>query len=192
VPPEEDRTERTELAELLNGLALEASAGSAEALDTLLQVVDDQRLAGAIVRRFIINDELVDEATQDTLISVAESIHKFRSESKFTTWLYAIARNVAIGHLRRVNPDVPLDTAETAVGASRRLSSVVAERAVIQNAIQTLPPHYRDTVMLRDVERRSYEEIAEELGIELNTVRSRLARGRAMLAAAILDEGAHG
>jgi RNA polymerase sigma-70 factor (ECF subfamily) len=69
---------------------------------------------------------------------------------------------------------------------------VVAERAAIQRAVQGLPDHYRDTVMLRDVERRSYEEIAEELGIELNTVRSRLARGRAMLAAAILDEGPHG
>jgi RNA polymerase sigma-70 factor (ECF subfamily) len=189
VQPDEDRAE---LAELLNNLALDAASGSSEALDTLLQVVDDQRLASGVVRRFIINDELVDEATQDTLIAVAESIHKFRSESKFTTWLYAVARNVAIGHLRRINPDVPLDSAETAVGASRRLSSVVAERAAIQSAIQTLPVHYRDTVMLRDIERRSYEEIAEELGIELNTVRSRLARGRAMLAAAILDEGANG
>ncbi|MFV0258781.1 MAG: RNA polymerase sigma factor [Acidimicrobiales bacterium] len=185
--------DRNELSELLNNLALDAAAGSADALDTLLQIVDDQRLAASTVRRFIINDELVDEATQDTLIAVAESIHKFRSEAKFTTWLYSVARNVAVGHLRRMNPDVPLDTAESAiVGASRRLSSVVAERAAIRDAVDALPVHYRDTVMLRDVERRSYEEIAEELGIQLNTVRSRLARGRAMLAAAILDEGAHG
>ncbi len=177
---------------MLNNLAFDAAAGSPEALDTLLQVVDDHRLANAIVRRFILNEELVDEATQDTLIAVAESIHKFRSESKFTTWLYSIARNVAIGHLRRINPDVSLDNAENSAGASRRLSSVVAERAAIQQAVEQLPDHYRDTVMLRDVERRTYEEIATELGIELNTVRSRLARGRAMLAAAILDERPHG
>ncbi len=177
---------------MLNNLAFDAAAGSPEALDTLLQVVDDHRLANAIVRRFILNEELVDEATQDTLIAVAESIHKFRSESKFTTWLYSIARNVAIGHLRRINPDVSLDSAENSAGASRRLSSVVAERAAIQQAVSQLPDHYRDTVMLRDVERRTYEEIATELGIELNTVRSRLARGRAMLAAAILDERPHG
>jgi RNA polymerase sigma-70 factor (ECF subfamily) len=176
----------------LNNLAFDAASGSPEALDTLLQVVDDHRLANAIVRRFILNEELVDEATQDTLIAVAESIHKFRSESKFTTWLYSIARNIAIGHLRRINPDVSLDTAENSAGASRRLSSVVAERAAIQQAVEQLPAHYRDTVMLRDVERRTYEEIATELGIELNTVRSRLARGRAMLAAAILDERPHG
>ncbi len=177
---------------MLNNLAFDAAAGSPEALDTLLQVVDDHRLANAIVRRFILNEELVDEATQDTLIAVAESIHKFRSESKFTTWLYSIARNVAIGHLRRINPDVSLDSAENSAGASRRLSSVVAERAAIQQAVSQLPDHYRDTVMLRDVERRTYEEIATELGSELNTVRSRLARGRAMLAAAILDERPHG
>jgi RNA polymerase sigma-70 factor (ECF subfamily) len=184
--------DRNEVSELLNNLASDAAAGSAEALDTLLQVIDDNRLANATVRRFILNEELVDEATQDTLIAIAESIHKFRGESKFTTWLYAVARNVAIGHLRRINPSVSLDTAENTAGAARRLSSVVAERAAIQRAVQGLPDHYRDTVMLRDVERRSYEEIAEELGIELNTVRSRLARGRAMLAAAILDEGPHG
>lgn len=184
--------DRADASEQLNALALKAAGGSSEALDELLQAVDDQRMANAIVRRFILNEELVDEATQDTLIAVAESIHKFRSESKFTTWLYSIARNVAIGHLRRINPDVSLDTAENSAGASRRLSSVVSERTAIQLAIEQLPSHYRDTVMLRDVERRSYEEIAEELGIELNTVRSRLARGRALLAAAILDDGAHG
>lgn len=180
------------MGDQLDALALEAAAGSAEALDGLLQVIDDQRLANAIVRRFILNEELVEEAIQDTLIAVAESIHKFRSEAKFTTWLYSIARNVAIGHLRRINPDVSLDSAENSAGASRRLSSVVADRAAIREAIEGLPSHYRDTVMLRDVERRSYEEIAEELDIELNTVRSRLARGRALLAAAILDDGLHG
>ncbi len=184
--------DRAEVAELLNNLALDAAGGSSEALDALLQIVDEQHLAGAIVRRFILNDQLVDEATQDTLIAVAESIHKFRSESKFTTWLYSIARNVSIGHLRRVNPDVPLDTAENTAGASRRLSSVVAERAAIKEAVEKLPVHYRDAVMLRDVERRTYEEIANELGIEVNTVRSRLARGRAMLAASILDQRPYG
>ena len=192
IPPVQPSPDRSEVSELLNNLAFDAASGSSEALDTLLQVVDDHRLASAIVRRFILNEELVDEATQDTLIAVAQSIHKFRSESKFTTWLYSIARNVAIGHLRRINPDVSLDSAESSAGASRRLSSVVAERAAIQQAVEQLPDHYRDPVMLRDVERRTYEEIAQELGIELNTVRSRLARGRAMLAAAILDERPHG
>lgn len=186
----ESDAERREVADALNALALEAANGSTSALDELLAKVDEQRLANAIVRRFLINDELVDEATQETLIAVAESIHKFRSEAKFTTWLYSIARNVAIGHLRRMNPDVSLDTAEHTAGDSRRLSSVVSERAAIRNAIAQLPDHYRDPVMLRDVERRSYEEIAAELDIELNTVRSRLARGRAMLAAAMADEGA--
>lgn len=181
-----------ELGETLDGLARRAASGSREALDELLQAVDEHRLANATVRRFLINEQLVEEATQDTLIAVAESIHKFRSDARFTTWLYAVARNVAVGHLRRMNPETPLDAASESADLGRRLSSVVAERTAIRNAIDALPPHYRDTVMLRDVERRSYEEIAEALGIEVNTVRSRLARGRAMLAAAILDEGSDG
>lgn len=184
--------DQSELSETLDRLAREAATGSRDALDQLLQLIDENRLASATVRRFILNEELVEEATQDTLIAVAESIHKFRSDARLTTWLYAIARNVAIGHLRRLNPEIALEAAQQSAGIGRRLSSVVTERAAIQKAIESLPPHYRDTVMLRDVERRSYEEIAEALGIELNTVRSRLARGRAMLAAAILDEGSHG
>lgn len=181
-----------ELGEVLDGLARRAASGSKEALDSLLQLIDEHRLASATIRRFILNDELVEEATQDTLIAVAESIHKFRSDARLTTWLYAVARNIAIGHLRRQNPETTLDASHESVGSARRLSSVVAERSVISKAIESLPAHYRDTVMLRDVERRSYEEIAEALGIEVNTVRSRLARGRAMLAAAILDDGSHG
>ena len=178
--------------ERLDRLAAAAADGSAHALDDLLQMVDDQRIANAMVRRFILNEELVEEATQDTLIKVAESIHRFRGDSKFTTWLYAIARNVAISHLRRVNPDVSLDTAENSVGDARRISSVVSERAVIQRAVEQLPEHYRLPVMLRDVERRTYEEIAAELEIELNTVRSRLARGRALLAESMREAERHG
>lgn len=184
--------DRKEVSELLNNLAMDASAGSSEALDALLQVVDRHRLANSTIRKFIVNEELAEEATQDTLIAVAQSIHKFRSESKFTTWLYSIARNTAIGHLRKVNPNVSLDNAENHAGASRRLSSVVAERSAIQNAVDQLPEHYRSAVMLRDIERRTYDEIADELGIELNTVRSRLARGRAMLASVIIDQEGHG
>ncbi len=185
---ESDR-ERREAGDTLNELAVRASQGSTRALDELLQQVDEQRLASSIVRKFLINDELVDEATQDTLIAVANSISKFRSESKFTTWLYAIARNVAIGHLRRANSDMSLESADDSAADYRNLSSVVAQRAAIRNAIAKLPEHYRQPVMLRDVEHRSYEEIATELDIEINTVRSRLARGRAMLAAAMADEG---
>ncbi|MEM7342416.1 MAG: sigma-70 family RNA polymerase sigma factor [Actinomycetota bacterium] len=176
----------------LDRLAASAADGSAHALDQLLALVDDQRIANAMVRRFILNEELVEEATQDTLIKVAESIHRFRGDSKFTTWLYAIARNVAISHLRRINPDVSLDTAENSVSDARRISSVVSEREVIQRAVEGLPEHYRLPVMLRDVERRTYEEIADELKIELNTVRSRLARGRALLAESMRDAEHHG
>ena len=68
----------------------------------------------------------------------------------------------------------------------------MAERDAIKAAVERLPDHYRHTVMLRDIERRTYEEIADELGIQVNTVRSRLNRGRAMLAAAILDDGSDG
>ena len=70
----------------------------------------------------------------------------------------------------------------------RRISSLVAERDLVREAVYSLPPVFRDTVLLRDVERLSYSEIAERQGLAINTVRSRLSRGRALLAARLPDQ----
>lgn len=175
----------TQQGTLLDALAVHAAQGSSSALEVLLRLIDEHRLDRVAIRRILIDDDQADDAHQDTLIAVARSVRGFRADSAFTTWLYALARNIAIDHLRRRRESVPLTSDLQPVTAAQRLSSMIALRTDLRAAVSDLPEHYRVVVVLRDVEQRSYREIAELLDLELNTVRSRLSRGRALLAAAM-------
>ncbi len=168
---------------VLNGLALSAAAGSPYSLEVLLAAIVEYDLAGPAIGRVIQNPEQTKDIGQDVLVNVARSIHRYRAESKFTTWLYVVARNIAVNHARKLRSTADLSPDDMFHdNARRRMSSLVAERDVVKEAIATLPPEFRTTVVLRDLEGLSYAEIAERQGLQINTVRSRLSRGRALLA----------
>ena len=169
-----------ERAAHIDQLAAEAAGGDAAALDDLLTLIDAHRLARGAIRRLIVDDADADDVAQDVLIKVAAGIGGFRGESRFTTWLHAVARNCAIGHLRRTRDDVALRDEE--MSPAQRVSSLIATRGDLRAAIDRLPEHYRDVVVLRDVDGLAYAAIADRLTIEVGTVRSRLARGRALVA----------
>lgn len=173
-----------ERAAVLDGLASRAADGDVEALDSLLTLVDGHRLARGAIRRLIVNDADADDVAQDVLIKVSAGIGSYRGQSKFTTWLYTVARNAAITHLRRSRDDVTLGDHER-MSPTQRVSSMIAGRDQLRSAIDALPGHYRDVVLLRDVDGHDYASIAQRLDIEVGTVRSRLARGRAMIARSI-------
>ena len=124
----------------------------------------------------------MDDAHQDVLITVARKIGNFRSESAFTTWLHTVARNTAIDQLRRAKETQHLGPELEVETYARRLSSLVAQRSDLSAAVDRLPEHYREMIVLRDVEQRTYGDIAELLGLEMNTVKSRISRARALLA----------
>ncbi len=184
----------------LDVLARNAAQGSVLALEMLVEAVDRFGAARRAVRRFLVDDSAVDDVTQDTLITVARSIGSFRGEAKFTTWLYQVARNRAVDHLRRVRSTRPLpDGAGDGEGpeglapaTAERMSSIVASRQAVQQLLAELPERYRDAVTLRDVERLPYAEVATRLGRNVNTVKSHVARGRALLAARLLERGEDG
>ncbi len=178
-----------EVISYLDDLALAASAGNSAALDQLLFEIDARRLAEPAIRRVLISADDVDDVVQDVLLSVAQSIGQFEGRSRFTTWLHTIARNKAVALLRRKkggteefdetmpNEAMPSDVA--------RLSSIVATHETIHAVLAGLPAHYREAVRLRDLEGMSYSECAEALDLNLNTVRSHIARGRALLCEAL-------
>ncbi len=172
---------------VLNRLAVAAAEGSPYALELLLGLVTDYRLTAAAIARHVRDAVLAEEVEQEVLIAVARSIHRYRGDAKFTTWLWSLARNTAISELRRQRSNSSVDD-EAGDRNQRRLSSLVAERDMVREAVYSLPPVFRETVLLRDVERLSYSEIAERQGLAINTVRSRLSRGRALLAARIPTE----
>ena len=69
----------------------------------------------------------------------------------------------------------------------QRLSSMISSRADLQAAIEQLPAHYREAVYLRDVEQWPYEQISEHLDVPMNTVKSRINRGRALVVSALTE-----
>ncbi|MEL7155657.1 MAG: sigma-70 family RNA polymerase sigma factor, partial [Actinomycetota bacterium] len=155
---------------------------------SLLQLIDDHRLDRPAIRRILIDNEQVEDAHQDVLIAVAQSISRFRGDAAFTTWLHAVARNIAVDHLRRQRPTTVFDDEIASETAAARLSSLIAARSDLAAAVDAIPDPFRAAVRLRDVEQRTYQEIAEAMGVEMNTVKSRISRGRAMVAARVADD----
>ena len=144
-------------------------------------------------------DDAVDVA-QETFIKVYRFIETFQRGARFGTWLFAIARNVALSmledrkrrgtvpltHTDDEGEDVELDIPDVHYVPDRSVdSTIVAQR--IQEALMKVPPVFREAVVLRDIEGLTYEEIAEVCNVELGTVKSRINRGRAILQQLLRD-----
>lgn len=178
------RTERARGTSLtLDELGAAAAAGSAAALQVLLRATVEFRLAERPVRSILLDQADVDDAVQNTLIGLLDRISQFEGRASFSTWLHTVARNEALGVLRRKRPGAVLDDANDGRGAFvNRLSSIVADQQRVRRAIVELPPGQREVIELREIDGLAYEEIAQRLGIEIGTVRSRLSRAREALA----------
>lgn len=177
--------DREAMKAILDPVAAEAATGSRAALELVVWAVDELALARPTIERLVIREADVDDVAQDVLIAVAEKIGSYRGDAPFTAWLAQVARFKAIDHLRRKRDesgDVPEPTDAV------RISSMLANRAVLDQVLAGLPEPYRQAVVLRDVEQLRYDEIAHRLGVNLNTVKTRIRRGRA-LAGARLAEG---
>ncbi len=173
------RTDRAALAEVLDPLARAAADGDQAALEQVLWAVDELRLARPTISALLLDESDADDVHQEVLIAVAEGIGRFRGEGRFTTWLHPVARNKAVDALRRRRDGRALADTD----AVARISSLIATRTVLDEAIAGIPDPYRDAVVLRDVEGLTYEQVAQRLDVPLNTVRTRISRGRAIAAA---------
>ena len=166
-------------------LALAAASGDRGALETLLDRHAD--LVHAVCRRVVGNPEDALDATQEALIAIARGITRFDGRSRFTTWLYRIATNAAIDELRRrQRRPVPHDTLPEPADRVARPGATRSTRAsTVDAALASVPEEFRVAVVLRDLCDLDYAEIAEVLDVPPGTVRSRIARGRAALHAAL-------
>jgi RNA polymerase sigma-70 factor (ECF subfamily) len=169
-------------------LVVRAQAGDRGALDALLRRHHDR--IHALCRRITGNDADALDATQEALIAIVRGLGRFDGRAAFGTWAYRIATNACLDELRRRRrrpepglPEVERPPADDAPS----LDTAVADRLAVDDALARLPPDFRAAVVLRDVCRLDYAEIAEVLDIPPGTVRSRIARGRAVLARAIAE-----
>ena len=154
-----------------------------------------ERPVFSLVFRMVRDRETAEDLAQDTFIKVLNHIDKYRPEFKLSSWLFKIANNVAIDHLRKRQLDtISLDGSPHAMSASEveatrfdiadssenALDELAARElgSTIEQAIGKLRPEYRNCIMLRHVEGRSYEEIAATLDLPLGTVKTYIHRAR--------------
>jgi RNA polymerase sigma-70 factor, ECF subfamily len=127
--------------------------------------------------------EYVDDISQDVFISVYHKLNEFRFESKYTTWLYRITVNKCRDYLRKKRVRsifVPIKDTDTEYGTGP-FSENVDIPNLVRKAIEKLPEKLRIPLVKRDIDGFSYKEIADELGTEVGTVKSRIFRGRETL-----------
>jgi RNA polymerase sigma-70 factor, ECF subfamily len=161
-----------------------------------------ERPVFALLFRMVRDRELAEDLSQETFIKALNAIESYRPEFKFSSWIFKIANNAAIDHLRRRELDtLSLDGsphAETPeamqatalqIGARQEspLDTVEAKElgGEIELAIGRLRPEYRSCILLRHVEGRAYEEIAEILDLPLGTVKTYIHRARNELRVAL-------
>ncbi len=157
-----------------------------------------ERPVFSLIFRMVRDREVAEDLAQDTFIKVLNHIDKYRPEFKLSSWLFKIANNVAIDHLRKRQLEtVSIDGSPNALSAAEveatsfdvvaRQESALDEMearelgSAIERAIQQLRPEYRACIMLRHVEGRSYEEIAATLDLPLGTVKTYIHRARHQL-----------
>ena len=143
------------------------------------------------------------DVTQEVFIKVYNSLDRYSCDYKFSTWLYRIAHNAAIDHLRRnsVNPQsletesgdgayqLQIESPDPTPEQQRERSEW---RSEIEAVVKLLPAAYRDLILLRHSRDLSYEEIAEVTALPLGTVKNRLFRAREMMRGLLIERGIKG
>lgn len=134
--------------------------------------------------RLVRDAAIADDLFQQTWVLVMEKIGKYDARRAFEPWLFSVARNLAIDHLRRVQPaSLEEDLVPPADRAPDAFAQLLEhERAeLLVRCLETLPVIYREVLSLRFEEEMKLEQIAEVLHVPLPTVKTRLARGLDLL-----------
>lgn len=185
--------------DLESGVVAELKAGSEEAYAWLIG--EFHQPIYSLVYRILTDPADAADTTQEVFLKVFRGMKHFNGQSSLKTWVYRIAVHEASNrrrwwfrHKARETSMEPMENEasqssglalkETLVDEAESPFDCVAHeevRARVEEELRKVPEPYRSTVILRDLEEMSYEEIAEVLEISLGTVKSRLTRGREAL-----------
>ena len=145
------------------------------------------------VRKMIRNPDFAEDLVQDIFLKAFKSLKNYKNDYAFSTWLYRIATNHTIDYLRKIkletlsiHADDSDDTHATIQLADE--DSFTDEPMIrlerknkVHEAIDQLPEKYREVILKRHIEEKSYQEIAEEMDIPLGTVKAHIFRARELL-----------
>lgn len=153
-----------------------------------------QSRVAKIVSRYVRDHSEVSDVSQEVFIKAYKALNRFRSESSFYTWLYRIATNTAKNYLVAQSRRLPgvdgtvsdvdyflLKNAPRDTGTPERLLIRDEIEHTVYNTIEHLPEDLRTAITLREMEGRSYEEIAAIMDCPVGTVRSRIFRARSVI-----------
>jgi RNA polymerase sigma-70 factor (ECF subfamily) len=180
--PDSERDEAAMIAEIL--------AGQTDAFHELIR--PHERSVYLMALSLLHNEAEAEDVAQEAFIKAYRNLGRFRSESRFSTWLIAIALNEARARLRRKQPRLTdsIDDPDGSIVPAqltdwREIPSETLERqemrSLIRRALAALPLAYREVFVLRELEERNVKETAETLGITVASVKMRLHRARMML-----------
>ena len=179
-------------------LIADAITGQSDGFEELVRRY--QRPITSYVYRMLGDYESALDVTQEVFIKVYNSLSRYSVEYKFSTWLYRIAHNAAVDHMRRNSVTPQSLEAENADGSFQiqlesRGSSPEQDRersdwrTEIDAVVRCLPTAYRDLILLRHSRDLSYDEIAEITNLPLGTVKNRLFRAREMMRELFIERG---
>ena len=174
--------------------------GDANAFETL--VLEYEKNVYNIALRMTGNSEDAADMTQEAFIKAYNSLQSFRGDSKFSVWLYRIVSNVCLDFLRSKNrrptvslsvedddgEDAQLDVADESQSPELLLDRKLTRESV-RRGLDSLPPDYRQILLLREIQGLSYDEISQALCLEVGTVKSRIFRARKRLCTFLIDDG---
>jgi RNA polymerase sigma-W factor len=166
------------------------------------QLVDKyQRALYYHILKMVRNKDIIEDLVQETFVKAFDNLESYSTNYAFSTWLYRIATNHTIDYLRKKklptkSIDAPVKTRDGDMQMELPDEHASADRQVlkkqrkniVQNAIQNLPKKYRKVIVLRHMEEKSYQEIADELELPLGTVKAHIFRAREMLYKALKDK----
>ncbi len=147
-----------------------------------------------LIYRMVHDKEEVEDLTQEAFIKAFTSLSSFNDEYAFSTWMYKIATNNSIDHIRKkklqtFSIDKPIESKDSDFSYELPDTSYEPDQEMIadqrkkllEDAIRSLPPKYRQVILMRHVDDKEYQEIAEELKLPLGTVKAHIFRAREML-----------
>ncbi len=149
---------------------------------------------------FLGDTKRCEDLLQETYMRVHRNRHSYVRIAKFSTWLYTIAGNLArseyrkrkrrrmysIQSVNRDNEEYEMAIPDESFSPDKHTESTLQDK-YIQEALNRIPPNFREVVVLRDVQQLSYEEIASITGLPMGTVKSRINRGRTKLQGLLKD-----
>jgi RNA polymerase sigma-70 factor, ECF subfamily len=167
-------------------LLLQAQAGGLAALDELIARYDSP--LRYYVRRLLDDPTAADDVVQEVWLAALQQIRRLRSGAAFRVWLYRVARNRAVSHLRLevARRACPMDLAAD-IPQEEDCSFVAEDAAAVHQAMQLLSVEHRDVLTLRFMEGMSYLDMAQVIDCTVGTIRSRLHYAKKQLERAMHD-----